>query len=249
MIRLNKIFPGKADYNEIAKYYDEVIGKGFETNEYIRRKIFNYNRNVKSILELGCGTGNNLLTFKKEFSVTGIDISEEMLKIAKKKIPNGDFYLQDIRSFRSDKKFDLIICLFDTLNHLLLFTEWKRLFADVSSHLNKQGLFIFDINTLTKLQNISDISPFVHKFDSSYLIVNVKKIFKNTFNWNLKIFENKKKNLFILKEIDIKESSFEIEKIKSELSKLFDIKRIEDENEKKINKHTDRIFFVCQKRA
>lgn len=247
MIRLNKIFTGKSDYNQIAKYYDEVIGKGFETNEYIRKKILIYNRDVKAVLELGCGTGNNLQTFKKEFSLTGIDISAEMLKIAKKKIPGADFYLKDLRNFRFDKKFDLIICLFDTLNHILLFNEWKRLFTNVNSHLNKNGLFIFDINTLFKLQNISDISPFVHKFDSSYLIVNVKKSFKNTFNWNLKIFENKKKNEFILNEVNIKESSFEIEKVKCELEKFFVVKRIEDENGKKASRNTERVFFVCQK--
>lgn len=238
----------QADYNKIAKYYDEVIGKGFETNEYLNRRIKKYNADVRSVLELGCGTGNNLLTFDKNIKLTGVDISGEMLKIAKRKVPTCRFYRKDIRDFNSDKKFDLVICLYDTLNHILLFSEWKKLFARVHRFLNDGGLFIFDINTLAKLDYFSAVSPFMHEFRSGYLIVNIKKIFRDTFNWNLKIFENKKHNIYTLLEQNIKESSFELNSISSELEKYFIIKRIEDENGRKAGPGNERVFFVCQKK-
>lgn len=238
----------KADYDIIAGYYDKVIGKGYETNDYILKKINRYNKNAKSVLELGCGTGSNLLHFKKDIDLTGLDISGEMIKIAKKKLPGCKFYQQDIRSFSLNKKYDLILCLYDTLNHVLLFSEWKKIFENVNKHLNDKGLFIFDINTLAKLEYISAVSPFMHEFDSSYLIVNVKKIFRNTFNWNLKIFENKRFNMFKLLEQNIKESSFDMNKISTELSRYFNIKRIDDENGRKVKFENERVFFVCQKK-
>ena len=225
----------EADYNRIAKYYDDVIGIGFDTDKYLKEKIKRYNKNVRFVLELGCGTGNNL-------------ISEEMLKIARKKLPRCSFYRMDIREFSFDKKFDLIICLYDTLNHLLLFSDWKKLFANISRHLNAGGLFIFDINTLAKLEYFSAISPFMHEFNSGYLIVNVKKIFRNTFNWNLMIFENKKRNQYTLLDHNIKESSFETGKVSEELAKHFNIKRIEDENSRKAGDQNERVFFVCIKK-
>ena len=238
----------EADYNRIAKYYDDVIGTGFETDEYLRKKINRYNKNARSVLELGCGTGNNLLPFGKNIDLTGIDISCKMLKIAEKKVPRCSFHMMDIRNFRLYKKFDLIICLYDTLNHILLFSEWKKMFANIYSHLNARGLFIFDINTLAKLEYFSAISPFMHEFNSGYLIVNIKKIFKNTFNWNLKIFENKKLNIYTLLDQNIKESSFEIEKVSNELLKYFHIRRIEDENGRKAGGQNERVFFVCSKK-
>ncbi len=238
----------KADYNPIAKYYDDVIGKGFETNKYLREKISRYNKNVRTILELGCGTGNNLINFGEKTDLTGIDISDEMLKVARKKVPHGTFYRMDIREFSFKNKYDLILCLYDTLNHILLFSEWKKLFANVNRHLSEGGLFIFDINTLAKLEYFSAISPFMHKFSSGYLIVNIKKIFRNTFNWNLMIFENKRLNIYSLLELNIKESSFEIEKILKELFKYFKVLRIEDENGRKAGDHNERVFFVCQKK-
>lgn len=237
-----------ADYDRIAKYYDNVIGKGYDSTDYIKRKILRYNKNAGSILELGCGTGNNLQKLRKDFKVSGTDISKEMLKIAKNKVKGCSFYLQDIRDFDLMQKFDVIVCLYDTINHLLLLNEWKKLFRNAATHLNEKGLFIFDINTIVKLDYISAISPLVYKFEKSYLISDIKMISGNTYNWNMKIFENKKGNDFTLLENNIKESSFPTERIKSELEKYFVTKGIEDENGKKAKAETDRIFFVCQKR-
>jgi SAM-dependent methyltransferase len=239
----------KADYDNIAKYYDEVIGKVSDTNNYLNNRINRFKKNAKSVLELGCGTGNNLQSLNGDLEITGIDISKEMIKIAKKKLPDSSFYLRDISSFNLNKKYDIIFCLYDTINHLLLFSEWKKLFANVHKHLNDKGIFIFDINTLAKLDYISAISPFMHEFRSGYLIINVKKIFKNIFNWNLKVFENKKLNTFTLHESNIKQSSFTIGKITTTLLKYFDIKRIEDESRRKIKNENERVFFVCQKKS
>lgn len=239
---------GKAVYNDIAKFYDGVLGKFNEPHGYIRKKINKFHTGAKTLLELGCGTGNNILILKKYYEVSGMDISEQMLKIAVKKNPTTKFYLQDMKTFSIDKKFDVILCLYDTINHLTLFSDWKKLFNNVCLHLNKNGVFIFDINTLFKLRIISEISPFINKSGLNYLIFDVKKISANVFNWNIKIFENKNGNKFNLCEVNIKESSFETTKIINEARKYFLIKTIEEENGKKANAESERIYFVCQKK-
>lgn len=244
----------KSDYNNIAKFYDTVLGDSSDTEKYIKNKLkevkfksANPGGKFPELLELGCGTGNNLFFLKDKFETTGIDLSEQMLKIAKKKLPGTNFYLKDIRDFNLNKKFDLILCLYDTINHLTLFTDWQRVFKNVNNHLETDGTFIFDINTLHKLKLISAISPIVNKFDSNYLLVDVKNISGNVFNWNLKVFENLKKSNFNLAETNIKESSFEITKIIKELSKHFKIKKIEEESGKRRNRNSERLYFICQK--
>lgn len=234
-------------YDFVAKFYDTVTGNSKDSSDYVLSKIKRYNNKAASILELGCGTGNILKELHKDFDVTGVDISKGMLKIAKKKIPKGKFYLQDIRNFRIDKKFDVILCLYDTINHLTLFNDWKKIFTNVYEHLNNNGLFIFDINTLYKLDGMSFISPVVNKFNSNYLLIDVNRISGNLFNWNLKIFESKNKSNFKLHETNIKEASFNIEKIVRELSKLFMLKRVEEESLKKVRQNSERVFFICQK--
>lgn len=240
----------KADYNLIAKYYDTVIGAGFETGEYlykIVRKHFGKN-DLKSVLELGCGTGENLKAFGNKIDLTGIDISSEMIKIAKEKIPHADLKVKDIREYKFPGKFDLILCLYDTINHITLFSDWKKIFKNTSEHLNPNGVFVFDINTLFKLDYFTTISPIVHEFGKNYLIININKISRNTFNWNLKIFENSNSNKYKLIEADIQESSFAVIKIKTELEKHFNVLKIEDDTGRTIKENSGRVFFICRKK-
>ncbi|HMS63636.1 MAG TPA: class I SAM-dependent methyltransferase [Ignavibacteria bacterium] len=239
-----------SEYNKIAKYYDKVFGDTDETENYLKKKLlqlkFRFDE-LPELLELGCGTGINLLSLRGLFNVTGIDNSRQMLKIAAQKLPGSEFYLKDIRDFSLNKKFDLILCLYDTINHLTLFSDWKKIFINVFKHLKKNGVFIFDINTLYKLNFISAISPIINEFDSNYLLVHVNKINRNKFNWNLKVFEKIKKNNFDLIETNIQEASFEKDIILKELSKYFKIERAEEESGRKADKNSERIYFICRK--
>ncbi|MEZ4689220.1 MAG: class I SAM-dependent methyltransferase [Ignavibacteria bacterium] len=240
----------KTDYDLIAKYYDTVIGAGFETGEYlykILRKYFKKN-DLDSVLELGCGTGENLKAFRKKFDVTGIDISSEMIRIAKKKIPDAELKVKDIREYKFDRKFDLILCLYDTINHITLFSDWKKIFKNTSEHLNPNGLFVFDINTLFKLDYFTTISPIVHEFGKNYLIINISKTGSYTYNWNLKIFEKIKSDSYKLIEADIKESSFALIRIKNELEKYFNVLKIEDDTGRSVKENSGRVFFICRKK-
>ncbi|MBS1551751.1 MAG: class I SAM-dependent methyltransferase [Bacteroidetes bacterium] len=238
-------------YDNIAGFYDRVTGDSLDTEKYILNKVKGYfkidSRNKPRLLELGCGTGNNLFFLKDKFELTGIDSSVEMLKIARRKLPEADFHRKDFRKFDLKNQFDIILCLYDTINHITLFSDWKKVFRNANLHLKKNGLFIFDINTLHKLEFISSVSPVVNKFENSYLIVNVKKISRNVFNWNLKVFENTGGNNFRLIETDIKESSFEVSKITEELSKHFRIVKTEEESGRRMNPDSERLYFVCRK--
>lgn len=240
----------ESEYNKIAKYYDKVFGDTSDTESYLRNKLLQFKINPKiqpEVLELGCGTGINLLPLKENFSVTGIDLSARMLQIASRKISGAEFHLMDIRDFKLNKKFDLIFCLYDTINHLTIFSDWKKVFKNVYGHLNKNGVFIFDINTLFKLNFLTEISPVFNKFDSNFLLVHVDNLSKSVFNWNLKVFENTKKNNFELTEVNIKEASFEKEIILKELSAYFKIEKVEEESGKKPDKNSERLYFICRK--
>jgi len=236
-----------SEYDKIAKFYDSVIGRSDDEIKFVKGRIRKYHPSTKSVLEIGCGTGSNLIILSKKYEVTGLDISRQMLKIAKKKIPSGKFHLHDIRNFDLKKKFDVILCLYDTINHLTHFNDWKKVFKRAYVHLNDNGLFIFDINSLYKLRCVAEISPLVYTFGSNYLIMNVRKISHSTYNWNLKVFEKKSGNNFGLHESNIKESSFEVSKISNELSGYFSLKKAEEDTGKRIKAESERIYFICKK--
>jgi ubiquinone/menaquinone biosynthesis C-methylase UbiE len=73
----------------------------------------------KSILEIGCGTGEFCELIKKKFntiSVTGIDVSDPAIEICKKKYPDINFYVADASVYNFESKYDIIISS-NTLEH------------------------------------------------------------------------------------------------------------------------------------
>src|SRR5438445_1169178 len=74
-----------------------------------------------------------------------------------------------IWTFHLQLKFDVICCVFDSMNHVASFTHWKQLFGNVHQHLSAGGVFIFDINTQKKLDRHIAEPSWVHKFGNNLL--------------------------------------------------------------------------------
>jgi len=101
-------------YNSLAKDRRKWFNKNrFFHNEILRYYRFLIQKN-SSILELGCGTGDLIGNLAPSYGV-GVDISDGMIKIAKKRFPKINFVCKDVNQYHSNKKFDYII-ISGTLN-------------------------------------------------------------------------------------------------------------------------------------
>jgi SAM-dependent methyltransferase len=131
------------DYYDLL-YQDKDYAK--ET-AYITNIINQYNPATKSIVELGSGTGNySSHLCSKGFSITGIEQSEHMHQISKEKGIRG-FHpiIDDIAHFNLNKTFDAAISLFHVISYLTENEQLISCFKKVSEHLNKNGIFVFDV--------------------------------------------------------------------------------------------------------
>ena len=118
-----------------------------ETN-LIKKILKKYFPNSKSLLDLGCGTGqySNLMT-KLNLNVVGVDRSSSMLKIAKKKYKKNkklSFVKSNIKNITLKDKFDIISALFHILSYQISNNEIDKFFSKSHSHLKKNGIIIFD---------------------------------------------------------------------------------------------------------
>ena len=129
-------------YDKIAHWWHEKHRNSQYGMEQLE-KALNFTLSGKSALDVGCGTGGRIIRQLQErgFSVTGVDVSEEMINLAAQNHPNASFYVQDICIWESDKKFDFIIA-WDSIFHLPL--QMHRLVIDkLSSLLNSNGTLIY----------------------------------------------------------------------------------------------------------
>ncbi|MBL7053168.1 MAG: class I SAM-dependent methyltransferase [Candidatus Portnoybacteria bacterium] len=237
-------------YNHLAKFYDFFVeDESMDLFvDFIKIAIKKYCPNAKNILELGSGTGNILVLLSKQFRTFGIDSSKEMVELAKKKDSKTIYRIQDMKNLNLQRKFEVIISMFDTINHLTKLKDWQIVFNKTREHLEDGGLFIFDINTEYQLDEIAKQRFFITDDTKGNIIVLEKIKKRNLLSWQFKIFINQKNGFYKLQKENIDEVSFPLIKIKKSLiNEGFKILSVTEIDGSSIRPKSKRAFFVCQK--
>jgi SAM-dependent methyltransferase len=107
---------------------------------------------IRTILDMGCGTGNHAIPLaQRGYEVIGVDRSEDMLAHAQRKaahLASGrglDFHQGDIRSTNLDRHFDAALMMFAVLGYQLSNRDVLSALRTARLHLRPQGLLLFDV--------------------------------------------------------------------------------------------------------
>lgn len=221
-------------WDALTNYHDAR-----ERAEKVEQAIKKYNKKTKTVLELGVGIGAVLRYFPKKFNIYGLDILEECIKMCRQKLKRGTFFVSSMHDFQINQKFDVIFSVFDSINFLRDFNQWKKTFQNVNKHLNEKGLFIFDMYTTKALQSLKG-NESTREF-SKGIVYTRATIRNNLLTWDCRILE-KKKDSFNLHKYLFKEKIFSIPKVRNTLKTGFTVLETKYSNDKR------RIFFVCRKK-
>ncbi|WP_424951592.1 class I SAM-dependent DNA methyltransferase [Deinococcus sp.] len=144
-------------FSALAGVYDAIMAD-IEYGDWAAF-ILEYARDVGltpvSALDLACGTG--ALTAELEsrgLSVQGLDFSPEMLEVARARLPGVSFVQADLRDFVLPGRFDLLTCVFDSLNNLTEPADLGRALSRMALHLKPGGLLAFDVNTRVGVRDL-----------------------------------------------------------------------------------------------
>ena len=220
---------------------------GKERARCVLKPVNEYHKNARKIMEIGCGLGDVLVEIPERYAVYGLDIERDFIEACRKRIPKGKFFVSSMHNFKVDERFDVIFSAFDAMNELKDFDQWKSTFQAVDDHLNRDGLFIFDVftpkmlrDTLKQLEQGRSTSS-VKTFPLGYYFD--RAIVKgNSLTWDVKILERLSNGLYQLNEYSFPEKIYPVARMKSALSKHFDILEIN------LREEGRNILFVCRKK-
>ena len=164
-------------YSGFAKVYDlfmDNIPYG-EWTEYVKELFAEEGITDGILLDLGCGTGSvTELLAKAGFDMTGIDNSEEMLEIAMEKREESGldilYLLQDMREFELYGTVKGVVSICDSMNYILEDEDLMEVFRLVHNYLDNEGIFIFDMNTMYKYEEILADNTFAEDREESSFI-------------------------------------------------------------------------------
>ena len=107
------------DFDEVAGYYDAMYVQQEEYEKEAKRILeiaLRYNKSgSNALLDIACGTGGQSEYLAGNFHVTGIDLSEEMLRIARRKVPKAEFIKADMFDFSFGQTFGCVVNLYGSI--------------------------------------------------------------------------------------------------------------------------------------
>lgn len=246
-------------YTNFAKVYD-LFMDNVPYDKWVEQiKDILYKENIKDglICDLGCGTG--AITERLAnlgYDMIGIDNSYDMLDVAmEKKYASGNdilYLCQDMREFELYGTVRAIISRCDSLNYIRELSELKEVFAWVNNYLDPDGLFIFDMNTEYKYQNILGDNTFAEvREQASFIWENTYDIDKRINEYDLNLFiklegDNYKKfeERHVQKAYTFDEILSAIDSSNMVLEKYMDADTYGD-----IRENTERILFVAREKG
>lgn len=135
-------------YRDLAGYYDRIYHlKDYrsEARELLRLARRCSEHRPRSLLDVGCGTGRHLEEFAKKLSVAGVDLSSEMLRVARRRLGPGVRLVRgDMRHFSLKGRFDVTTCLFSAIGCLDTRRDRDMAIANLYRHLTPGGVALVE---------------------------------------------------------------------------------------------------------
>lgn len=157
------VMMGSIPYDEWADYVKELLEK-----EHIKAGA--------QVVELGCGTGAFTLEMcKRNYRMTGIDLSPDMLSVAKAKFEDTEysdvvFSEQNMTEFEIPEKVDAVVSVCDAVNYVLEEDGLDNIFKCVEKSLKANGIFIMDLKTRYFYENVLAYNTMAENFENcSYI--------------------------------------------------------------------------------
>ncbi|WP_226583199.1 class I SAM-dependent DNA methyltransferase [Halobacillus litoralis] len=145
-------------YGDMALVYDRLMEDApyDQWVDFTKRRISEHPKTIHTILDVGCGTGEITHRLHQNgFSMTGVDLSSDMLTIAQQKNPRSsiNWLHQNMTELDIVEPFDCVISYCDVFNYLDEEAKVKQAFERIAASLKPGGLFLFDVHSLDHIQN------------------------------------------------------------------------------------------------
>ncbi len=130
-----------------ARYYDKIYSfKDYraEAEKIIRIAKERVQSGGNRLLDVACGTGRHIEYLKGSFEVEGLDMSEEMLEIARARNPGVAFHRGDMVDFELAERFDVITCLFSAIGYTKTLDRAGRAIGCMARHLLPGGVLLIE---------------------------------------------------------------------------------------------------------
>ena len=131
-------------YGELAEWWPLVSPHEEYEEEaaYAAGVLRSAARPVEEVLELGSGGGHNAVHLKAHFTMTLVDLSEQMLAVSRRLNPECEHRQGDMRTVRLGRSFDAVF-LHDAVDYMTTGDDLRAAVETAFAHCRPGGVAVF----------------------------------------------------------------------------------------------------------
>ncbi len=133
-------------FKKSARFYDAL----YHFKDYgaaaakLHQVIQDHDPNASTLLDVGCGTGQHLVFFREWYQVAGLDLSPELLAVARERCGDLPLHQGSMVDFELDRSFDVIVCLFSAIAYVRTLGLMEQAVLNMARHLRPGGLLMVE---------------------------------------------------------------------------------------------------------
>ena len=133
-------------YTRSAPYYDALYAfKDYEgTARRLEQLLLERRPRAATLLDVACGTARHLELLRHRYRVEGLDLSEELLQIARARCPDVPLHRADMADFDLGRTFDVVTCLFSSIAYVRSLERMRAATAAMARHVAPGGLLLLE---------------------------------------------------------------------------------------------------------
>lgn len=134
------MFDRSSDLYDAIYHWKDYPGEVRRLKEIIGERL----PHARTLLDVACGTGLHLQHLAEDYEVEGLDLSEEFVAIASKRLPDVPLHRAGMENFDLGREFDVVTCLFSSVGYVQTPQRLEAAVATMTHHLSPEGLLILE---------------------------------------------------------------------------------------------------------
>ncbi len=133
-------------FHRSAAVYDALYSwKDYDAEAAtVERVVLERNPSARTLLDVACGTGKHLERLRRRFQVEGIDLSDDLLAVARERLPGVLLQPGDMTGFELGRRFDAVTCLFSAIGYVVTEERLGLAVAAMARHLEPGGVLALE---------------------------------------------------------------------------------------------------------
>lgn len=133
-------------FTKSARFYDAIYSwKDYRSEAAtLRRLIQERNPDARTLLDVACGSGKHLELLREHYEVEGVDVDEEMLAVARHRLPGVRLHRASFLDLDLGRTFDAVTCLFSSIAYARTTDNLFRAIDVMAGHLTPGGVLVVE---------------------------------------------------------------------------------------------------------